>query len=59
MNKLVPCVWLLSGALEVWSLPLRLQYDMKKLNERARNEQMAKCQNLEDILPHNDSYELS
>ena len=24
MNKLVPCAWLLSGALEVWSLRLRL-----------------------------------
>src|SRR6218665_3462238 len=25
VNKLVPCAWLLSGALEVWSLRLRLQ----------------------------------
>src|SRR6218665_1254928 len=25
VNKLVPCAWLLSGALEVWSLRLRLR----------------------------------
>src|SRR6218665_2574675 len=25
VNKLVPCTWLLSGALEVWSLRLRLR----------------------------------
>jgi len=26
VNKLVPCAWLLSGALEVWSLRLRLRW---------------------------------
>src|SRR6218665_1993579 len=26
VNKLVPCAWLLSGALEVWSLRLRLRF---------------------------------
>jgi len=25
VNKLVPCAWLLSGALEVWSLRLQLR----------------------------------
>ena len=30
MNKLVPCAWLLSGALEVWSLRLRVGCDRGK-----------------------------
>jgi len=30
---------------------------MKKLNEMAMNELMAKCQKLEKILSHNDSYD--
>jgi len=27
VNKLVPCAWLLSGALEVWDLRLQSAYD--------------------------------
>src|SRR6218665_2627252 len=36
VNKLVPCAWLLSGALEVWSLRLRLRLRMttKQCEER-------------------------
>src|SRR6218665_1069615 len=44
VNKLVPCAWILSGALEVWSLRIRIRADkLERLEEEAMNRRGSDC----------------
>jgi len=41
VNKLVPCAWLLSGALDVWSLRLRLRLRITTCDSDLRSHTLA------------------